>query len=483
MSAISASFVGVAASSPIKLPNEDWKDLNTDMKQVSSSIVPYLDGVFRSTERYVEQRLIENLYPSFLVSQISHALLHQRAAMGSTITARDQSFCLTNPYSADHDIVCVSDGFLDLTGYSPSEILHQNCRFLQGPNTRYAAITRVRSALLKGEATSELVLNYCKDGHGFWNLLFIAPLVDSDGVLQYHLGGQIDISQMISNKEDLIKLLTSTSMKNDVAPPSRATSSQTSCLTQPDVDRKRLSTRRSASPQTLRKKSSRTKFLQSFRKAPLNESMLSPESTATTMSRSEPDLLAPGASGGSWSTIKGPGALPGMEESHSPYSQYMVIQLVSQNSGSLPTRKNATCRFPVAFCSNAMLKQLGLGRHELLHREVFDVFQEVASPWSGSKSLKALTHDQLIEGKSVKLDIAVRRSTSASSGKHRKPGMTSLSNWSIFTGTDASHIHEAGSCRDDHDSAKLTSYWTPLKDGAGSPKWVVVILMPAASET
>ena len=484
LSAISASFVGIAASTPIDLPTETWKDLNTDLKQISGSIVPCLDGVFRSAGRYVEQCLLEDLYPKFLTAQVSHALLDQRTARTLTIGSLGQSFCLTNPYSADNDIVCVSDGFLDLSGYSQSEVLSQNCRFLQGSNTRYAAITRIRGGLLKGEASSELVLNYRKDGHGFWNLLFIAPLVDSDGVLQYHLGGQIDISEMFKTRDDLVKLLTSSKVSRDSASASRDGSIQTSCVVQSESDGKRRSTRRSASPERLRKKSSRTKFLQTFRKQPANEALLSPVSMTTNMSRSEPDLLVTGVSGGSWSTTKTSGMLPAQDSVPSPYSQYMVLQFLSGKPRTYTARKDASCRFPVAFCSSETLKQFGLGQHEVLHRDVFELLQDVASPCSGAKSIRAIVRDQLIDGKSANFDVTIRHLTSDSgpSGRHRKPGMTSLSNWNIFT-TEASHSQETASCRDDGESTRLTSYWTPLKDGNGTTKWVVVVLLPTAPET
>lgn len=42
------------------------------------------------------------------------------------------SFVVSNARAADLPIVFASPGFFECTGYSPSEVLGRNCRFLQG---------------------------------------------------------------------------------------------------------------------------------------------------------------------------------------------------------------------------------------------------------------------------------------------------------------------------------------------------------------
>jgi hypothetical protein len=39
------------------------------------------------------------------------------------------------------------------------------------------------------------LLNYRKDGTPFWNALHVAPVRDADGVLEYYIGVQLDVSQ------------------------------------------------------------------------------------------------------------------------------------------------------------------------------------------------------------------------------------------------------------------------------------------------
>lgn len=53
-----------------------------------------------------------------------------------------------------------SEGFVAVTGYSRSQIIGRNCRFLQGPGTAPESVQRIREGLNSGEGCSELLLNY-----------------------------------------------------------------------------------------------------------------------------------------------------------------------------------------------------------------------------------------------------------------------------------------------------------------------------------
>ncbi|CAD6569937.1 MAG: hypothetical protein CYPHOPRED_003662 [Cyphobasidiales sp. Tagirdzhanova-0007] len=101
----------------------------------------------------------------------------------------------------------LNDGFLDLTGYSRADVLMQNCRFLQGPGTSAAKITRIRQACTDGTEVTELLLNYRKDGVPFWSLLRIIPLRNASGKLKYLLGCQINVTNVLAATADLAHLL------------------------------------------------------------------------------------------------------------------------------------------------------------------------------------------------------------------------------------------------------------------------------------
>lgn len=80
-----------------------------------------------------------------------------------------------------------------------SYVLGRNCRFLQGPKTNPFSVKRIREKLAAGKEHCETFLNYRRDGSPFMNLLMIAPLLDSRGVVRYHIGAQVDVSGLVKS--------------------------------------------------------------------------------------------------------------------------------------------------------------------------------------------------------------------------------------------------------------------------------------------
>jgi phototropin len=78
---------------------------------------------------------------------------------------------------ADNPIVYASDGFVSVTGYSRSDIIPRNCRFLQGNHTDHAAVRRLKACIGANKESVELLLNYRKTGEPFWNLLYVSKFV------------------------------------------------------------------------------------------------------------------------------------------------------------------------------------------------------------------------------------------------------------------------------------------------------------------
>jgi PAS domain S-box-containing protein len=102
---------------------------------------------------------------------------------------------VTDARQPDNPIVFVNAAFTSLTGYSEQELLGQNCRLLQGPNTSRATIDEIRAALADEREINTEVLNYRKDGSSFWNALFIAPVRNESGELAYFFASQLDVSR------------------------------------------------------------------------------------------------------------------------------------------------------------------------------------------------------------------------------------------------------------------------------------------------
>merc|ERR1712232_160508 len=95
----------------------------------------------------------------------------------------------------------VSQGFLDLTGYSLDQVLGRNCRFLQGPGTDQSAVDVIRKGVREGEDTSVCLLNYKADGTPFWNQFFVAALRDAKTMLSILLVFSVKYRKLWSSRK------------------------------------------------------------------------------------------------------------------------------------------------------------------------------------------------------------------------------------------------------------------------------------------
>ena len=101
----------------------------------------------------------------------------------------------------DFPIIYANEGFVRMTGYSESETLGRNCRFLQGPNTETSAIATLRQAVSQRKSCAVELTNYRKNGEMFINYLSLTPIFDNDGKLQHYVGIQSDITELIQRKK------------------------------------------------------------------------------------------------------------------------------------------------------------------------------------------------------------------------------------------------------------------------------------------
>ncbi|MEO6152980.1 MAG: PAS domain-containing protein [Croceibacterium sp.] len=110
--------------------------------------------------------------------------------------------CLCDPDKPDFPIIFVNRAFRDLTGYDEAEVLGQNCRFLQGPDTDLEEIARIREAIRNEDVIITEVLNYREDGTPFWNALHLGPIYRADGKLIYLFGSQWDVTDLHTARSD-----------------------------------------------------------------------------------------------------------------------------------------------------------------------------------------------------------------------------------------------------------------------------------------
>ena len=93
----------------------------------------------------------------------------------------------------DTPLVYLNDGFEEMTGYGASR-LGEDCRFLQGEDTKEEPRAALREAIAEERPASVDILNYRANGQKFWNQVTISPIRDADGDVTHFVGFQNDIT-------------------------------------------------------------------------------------------------------------------------------------------------------------------------------------------------------------------------------------------------------------------------------------------------
>ncbi|KAM5363952.1 hypothetical protein ACJZ2D_011742 [Fusarium nematophilum] len=457
LSTISTSYTSITATSPISLPAPMSRALNTNIKHLTTSLIPSLENMFLESKAYVEQRIVRDIFPDFVKQQLSQctSLALSLDAEGDSppnpYPGLKGSFCLSDPSKSGSPIVFASDEFEDLTGYSRTEVISHNCRFLQGPQTDREAISRVRSAIWRNDECTELLLNFRRDGTPFWNLLFLCPLLDATGKLRFYLGAQIDASSAADRS--------SSRWASDNSQGEPEPEDGLGIFKPPPIQLSRVPRKAGG-------------FFKSFKKMP--PPPLSPPSSP----RRSCDRPRSSAGGGGLSP------LPPLEKTYSTrtvlkrfstqpemltttYSRYMVLEHVPSYPASLGAMPlDQEMKYPpklsISFFSPAMIEALDLGAGPpggVMGKDVFDVLAEQSTLPSVTKAFKSTVRDLVVrDGRSVSLDLALANHIP------RRANMTR-----VMSGDSG----ETGK-----KPAKMMSHWTPLKDVDGKVKFVVLVLSP-----
>ncbi|KAI1482151.1 putative vivid protein [Daldinia eschscholtzii] len=102
-------------------------------------------------------------------------------------------------YQEDCPIVYISDPFTELTGYSHSEVIGLNCRFLQAPGGRVGkqsarkhvnkdTLKKMKRAVERNEELAVEVVNFKKNGARFVNVLTMIPVYWDSQTPRYSVG-------------------------------------------------------------------------------------------------------------------------------------------------------------------------------------------------------------------------------------------------------------------------------------------------------
>lgn len=117
------------------------------------------------------------------------------SVLGRAIEATRNGIVVTDPRLPDNPIVYINPAFERITGYSATEVVGRNCRFLQGPDRDQSALDEIRAALREERDCRVVVRNYRKDGTLFWQELSISPVRDEAGRVTHFVGVQDDVTE------------------------------------------------------------------------------------------------------------------------------------------------------------------------------------------------------------------------------------------------------------------------------------------------
>src|SRR5829696_2881748 len=127
-----------------------------------------------------------------------------RRLLDRAVAASSNGIVITDPNLPDNPIVYVNPAFERITGYTASEALGRNCRFMQGEEDRdQPALTELREALREGRYSRVVLRNRRKDATPFWNELSVSPVRDEAGRLTHFVGVQNDVTERQRTQEEL----------------------------------------------------------------------------------------------------------------------------------------------------------------------------------------------------------------------------------------------------------------------------------------
>ncbi|MDN3560402.1 bifunctional diguanylate cyclase/phosphodiesterase [Vreelandella neptunia] len=120
---------------------------------------------------------------------------HQLKLLERSVESSTNGVVIVDAQRSDLPMVYVNAAFERITGYSRSQALGRNCRFLQGEETDPATIKQLKSGIAEQREVHVVIRNYRRDGTVFWNDLYISPVLDEDGQVTHFIGVQNDISE------------------------------------------------------------------------------------------------------------------------------------------------------------------------------------------------------------------------------------------------------------------------------------------------
>ncbi len=120
------------------------------------------------------------------------------------LNASNSGIVITDNEQPDNPIIYCNTAFELLSGYSRSEIIGRNCRFLQKEDRNQEMRNVLRHAIENGQNTFVEIRNYKKNGTLFWNELYLSVIKNEDGKVTNFVGVQNDVTRRKKAELELI---------------------------------------------------------------------------------------------------------------------------------------------------------------------------------------------------------------------------------------------------------------------------------------
>ena len=134
-----------------------------------------------------------------------------------------QGVLVVDAVQAGRPIAYANLGFERLTGYLRSEARGRPFHFLTGPHSDPATLRSIQEAMERGEAVTEEILHYRRDGSEFWDQLILSPVIDHRGrvthfiaVLEDFTGRKLVTEALRENNHNLNNALRDLKKTKDV---------------------------------------------------------------------------------------------------------------------------------------------------------------------------------------------------------------------------------------------------------------------------
>jgi PAS domain S-box-containing protein/diguanylate cyclase (GGDEF)-like protein len=127
---------------------------------------------------------------------VQRTLNEARAVTLCVLDAMNEAVLLADIRQPGAALVYVNPAFERITGYSPSEAIGTNCRYLQGGDRLQPEVSEIRAAIENRSALQVTLRNYRKDGSLFWNELRLVPVSGEGGEATHFVGIIRDVTEL-----------------------------------------------------------------------------------------------------------------------------------------------------------------------------------------------------------------------------------------------------------------------------------------------